>query len=586
MHPTLRLPKGYSDFQKLRRAGLYYVDKTLLVDHVLNDAAEIILLSRPRRFGKTLNLSMLRYFFEKTMHERRSLFAGLKIEQSEEAWKHFQRYPTIFITFKDVKELSWQGAFHKITKLIAELYREHTPLLGVGRMSDFEKEEFQVLQQQTGSYSDIANSLRLLCKYLHDAYGEKVVLLIDEYDTPIHAAYEYGYYEDAIVFFRGLLSATLKDNVYVFRGVMTGIVRIAEESIFSGFNNFGVYSLTSTMYSDMFGFTENEVQELVHRMGQPELIDSLRKWYNGYSFGGRVSYNPWSVVSYLSAPADDFRVYWVNTLSNAMIRDYVLKSFNDLKPELERLLQGEGLHKPIYENISMSELHSNGDMVWSLLLFAGYLKPEALWPYERRIWAKLMIPNEEVYVCLADLVRSWFPESMGTTSSRVEQLLKALLQGDEDTLQELLHEMIKRSVSFHDSAEAFFHGFVVGLLVHLSEHYNVHSHRESGYRRYDVLITPKLPGKPGVVLEFKVVHKRKKETMKQAVTSAMKQLRDRDYASVLHERGASPIHQIAIAVEGKDVEVHVLSATMKNQAHISKKSASTTRRRAAQKKSR
>jgi hypothetical protein len=551
----LRLPIGQSDFRVLREQGYAYVDKTGFLVDVLAANAQVLLIPRPRRFGKTLNLSMLRYYLERSPEDRRGLFAGLSVEASETAQAHAQRYPVIFLTFKDVKEPSWESCAQGLSRVLAGLFHEHAYLLDVDVLRPHERDTFSAILHEGATLGQAATALRELSRWLALHHGERVVILIDEYDTPLHAAYHGHYYDQAAGHLRNLLSGGLKDNPHLFKGVLTGILRVAKESIFSGLNTLTVYSILRPELATAFGFTEPEVVELAERAGAPEAVDGIREWYDGYRFGEQTLYNPWSVLSFLDSEDRKFRPYWIATSSNDLVRELLATGPHGLRAELETLLTGGTVDKPIDEHIVLRDIETKPDAVWSFLLFSGYLRARALYTDTLDLqWAQLELPNREVRAALNAMVQSWMSEQVGG-SSELRALLDALLQGDARTLERHLSHMMKVSLSYHDTGgrepERLIQGFIVGLLVGLQPEYEVRSNRESGYGRYDVMVLPRSPGKPGVVLELKSVDVDDGETPSAALDGALRQIRERDYTTELRERGASPIIELAAVFDGK-----------------------------------
>ncbi|MCX4239667.1 AAA family ATPase [Paraliomyxa miuraensis] len=558
--PALRLPIGQSDFRVLREQGCAYVDKSAFIVDVLEASAQVLLLPRPRRFGKTLNLSMLRYYLDRTPpgsrgEDRSGSFAGLAVEGSEIARLHAQRYPVMFLTFKDVKELSWESCVERMSNVLAGVYREHVYLLDSDVLQPHERETFTAILREKATVAQGATALRDLSRWLALHHGERVVILIDEYDTPLHAAYYGRYYEQAVGHLRSLLSGGLKDNPYLFKGVLTGILRVAKESIFSGLNNLAVYSILRPEFATAFGFTEPEVAELAALAGSPEALGGIREWYDGYRFGEQKLYNPWSVLSFLDSADRKFRPYWITTSSNELVYDLLATGPRGLRTELEMLLAGGTVDKPIDEHIVLREIETKPDAVWSFLLFTGYLRARELYTDALDLqWARLDLPNREVRAALNAMVQSWMSEQVGG-SSELQALLQALLRGDTRTLERYLSHMMKVSLSYHDTGgrepERVIHGFIVGLLVGLQPDHEVRSNRESGYGRYDVMVLPRSPGRPGVVLELKTIDVEHGETPSAALDDALHQIRERDYSTELRERGASPIIELAAVFDGK-----------------------------------
>ncbi len=570
--PPARFPIGLSDFRALREDGFHYVDKTSLISDILDEGAQVLLIPRPRRFGKTLNLSMLRCFFEKRKDDLRPLFAGLAVASSERAWAHFQRYPVIFMTFKDVKPRSWEDCLAGLADVLAGAYRDHRYLLTEGNLHREDSRLFTAILDRQAQKSELVIALRLLSHLLARHHGQKVLILIDEYDSPIHAGYTHKYYDDVTAFFRDFLSGGLKDNEHLWRGVLTGILRVAKESLFSGLNNVEVYSILRTQLATAFGFTEPEVRALAEAAGQPGSIEGIRAYYNGYLFGGQAIYNPWSVLSFLNRGDGVFRPYWVETSSNDLVRELLLAGPQGAKAELETLLAGGTVDKRLDENIVLRDIALRSDAVWSFLLFTGYLKPVELSFEEGVQRGTLAVPNREVAIALRDMTQTWLEAQVGG-SDEVKALLDALLRGDAQVVERHLGRMLKVNLSFFDTAspepERFYHGLVVGLLASLQPRYEVRSNRESGFGRCDVMVLPRTAGQPGVVLELKLADTESGETTEKAFKAALRQLRDRDYAAELRERGATPIHEIAAVFEGK--RVHVRTATPKKEKATPKK---------------
>jgi hypothetical protein len=565
----LRFPIGLSDFRSLREGGFFYVDKTSLIDDVIAEGAQVLLFPRPRRFGKTLNLSMLRCFFEKSADDARPLFDGLAIASSEGARAHFQRHPVIFMTFKDVKPRSWEDCLAGMANVLARTYGEHRYLLTEGNLAAEDARLFTAVLERRAAKSELIIALQLLSRLLAKHHGEKVVILLDEYDSPIHAGYTNRYYDDVIAFFRDFLSGGLKDNADLFKGVLTGILRVARESLFSGLNNIRVYGILQPKLVTGFGFTEPEVRGLLEAAGQSAALDGVRAYYNGYLFGGEAIYNPWSVLCFLDGGDSVFRPYWIDTSSNELVRELLLTGPQGVQAGLEALLAGGTLDRRIDENIVLRDLGSRPDAIWSFLLFTGYLKAVEVAMIDGRQWCKLAVPNTEVAIALADMAQAWLETQTGG-SDALQSFLDALLRGEAVVVERHLAHMLKVNLSFFDTAspepERFYHGLVVGLLAGLAPRYEVRSNRESGYGRCDVMILPKAPGQPGVVLELKRVDTESGETKEKAFAAAFRQIRERDYPAELRERCATPIHVLAAVFDGKRVFVRTAPERPKKPA--------------------
>jgi hypothetical protein len=464
------------------------------------------------------------------------------------------------MSFKDVKPKSWEDCLAGMANVLAEAYREHGYLLSKEKLDAADAQIFIAIRERRAAKSDLVIALKLLSRLLAEHHGEDVVILIDEYDSPIHAGYTNRYYDDVIAFFRDFLSGGLKDNPHLFKGVLTGILRVARESLFSGLNNVAVYGILRPELAPYFGFTEPEVRDLISKIGQPELINGIRSYYNGYLFGGLAMYNPWSVLCFLDSADKALLPYWIDTSSNDLVRELLLTGPEGVRAELEALLAGGTIEKTIDENIVLRDVSARSDAVFSFLLFTGYLKPVELSVVEGRRRAKLAVPNAEVAIALRDMAEAWLEAQVGG-SAELRSLLDALLRGDAPVVERHLSHMTKVNLSYFDPAspepERFYHGFVVGLLAGLGSSYEVRSNRESGFGRCDVMVLPKTAGQPGVVLELKRVATETGETKEKALAAALRQIRQRDYAAELKERGAAPIHEMAAVFDGKRAYVRV-----------------------------
>ena len=557
---TARFPVGIDDFRKVREGHLEYVDKSHLIQEVLDLGAEVLLLPRPRRFGKTLNLSMLRCFFEKRDEDLSPLFEDLRVWQAGEPYRsHFQRYPVIHLSFKGAKADRFEDCWAALRKKIQGLFLEHRDLLEGDHLNEWESRDFRAILDETAGRELYVRALLDLSGYLRRLHGERVVILLDEYDEPIHAGYVHGYAPQILDVCRTLLTETLKGNPHLFKAVVTGILRVARESIFSGLNNLAVFSLLQTKFNTCFGFTEPEVVALLERTGRQQRREAVRAWYNGYLFGGEVIYNPWSVLSFLQGDEDDPQPYWLSTSSNDLIRGLLERRGPELHASVEALLEGGSVERVLEENVPLAELMENEDALWSLLVFSGYLKAEKRSRGSMEQAAhRLSIPNLEVRLLYTGTFRRWLSARMRGHGGSVEKLTRALLGGDAETLEEQLQAFATSVLSYHDGtgadAEQVYQGFVLGLLATLEPEYAVRSNRESGRGRPDVLIRPAQPGKPGVVLELKVA-KPARKTLAQALEEGAAQIREGDYAAELRATGASPVHAFAVAFDGKEVRV-------------------------------
>jgi hypothetical protein len=557
----LPIPIGVDDFRKLRETGLEYVDKSELIRGLVDrPGVEVVLLPRPRRFGKTLNLSMLRCWFEKTGEDLSHLFEGLSIWQAGEAYRaHFQRYPVIALSFKETKHARFDRALEAIQKKVQELYDAHGYLRESARLSERQRQDFQAVLDGTASPALLDRALLDLSACLHAHHRERVLILIDEYDEPIHAGYFQGYAQEILNFLRSFLGAGLKGNPHLFKAVMTGILRVAKENLFSGLNNPGVYSLLRPEYGTSFGFTEMEVAALLDRCGRGDKLEDVRTWYNGYVFGGEVIYNPWSVLCFLDSADAMARPYWLSTSSNDLVKELLERYALELQPVFEALLEGGSIEHVLDENVALSQIHQSPGALWSLLVFSGYLKAEEAYhdPMRGPVH-RLSIPNREVRQVYSNTFRTWMENRMSGHGGSLTLLTEALLTGDAEALEQQLQAFVTNLLSFHDlggvASERVYHGFVMGLFAVLEATHEVRSNRESGSGRPDVLIRPRQPSKPGAVLELKVARPSRK-TLKQALSEGLSQLEAMDYAAELRAAGASPIAAFAVAFDGKEVRV-------------------------------
>lgn len=545
-----RLPIGVSDFKKLRDSDFYYIDKTLFIKEVLDKKSEVLLLPRPRRFGKTLNLSMLYYFFSNA-NEYRNLFDNTAIAHYPDIMAHQGQYPVIFLTFKDVKVSTWQQAFNDIAMLVKQVFERYYPVL-VETMSESEHEDYKNIMHRTADLSLIAHSLKTLGQLLYRHYHKKIIILLDEYDAPIHAAYQYGYYQEMTEFIRNFLSAALKDNTALEFGVLTGILRTAKEGIFSGLNNLNVCTILNEDFSDKFGFTQEEVDTLLEHYALMGKRDEVKQWYNGYQFANTTVYNPWSLISFVDKKGA-FGCYWANTSDNALIKRLITHASTELLMQLESVLHGAVVRQRIEEAFIVPSMERNELIVWSLLVFTGYLTPKRQELVKGRFMGDLTIPNQEIYGIYDDLLQEILRQPLQLTSVRV--LLRALQEGDGVVFEKIVREYLQNSISMFDlpnnEPEKSYHLFVLGLLVTLSDTYEVLSNRESGYGRYDIMLIPKNLQQRGVIIEFKKVDER--EELEEAAQRALQQIHAQAYVTQMRNRGVSIITAFGIAFKGKEV---------------------------------
>lgn len=548
---ALKLPIGIDNFKKVIEGGYVYVDKTLMIEEVLNTSANVQLITRPRRFGKTITLSMLRYFFDQEVAGAH-LFSGLAVEKRP-CFQHAGMSPVIFVSFKDIKEKDHPTFLSKLRNLLSDLFTEHYSL--VQHLLPHEVKRFTAILEREGDEAELQDALGWLMTLLARRHNREVYLFIDEYDTPIHTGYVNGYYEDLIQFMRGFLGKALKGNNALAKAVLTGILRVARESIFSDLNNVDVFTLLSHSFSNKFGFTQEEVDGLLALFHMEDKRESVAQWYNGYLCGGETIYNPWSILNYLDKASLGFKPHWVNTSSNDLIHEQLLRADSDVQDLLQQLLRGETVETLIHEQIVFQNLELDSQILLSFLLFSGYLTIESHFQKERRSHYRLKIPNLEVLLLYQDIFMQWMVRQIGV--GKVGALLKSLMNGDFTTLNTTLGELVRATLSYYDTAadgtERVYHAFMVGMLVHLGNRYEITSNREAGLGRYDLMMRPREMDQPGIVMEFKAV--KSPDQLDAALDSALEQMADRDYAAPLKLAGVRKRRDIAVAFCGKNVQV-------------------------------
>ncbi|MDQ2087043.1 AAA family ATPase [Herbivorax sp. ANBcel31] len=554
-----RQPVGVDNFADIIEEDLYFVDKTLFIKEIIDDSSKIILIARPRRFGKTLNMSLLNYYFEKSEKDNSYMFKKYKIwSQGEEYTKEQGKYPVITLTFKNVKTSSWDINLGLIKKAIQGEFNRHLYLEKSKEITESEKKEFKKICFAEGSVEDYTNSLELLSKMLYKHHKQKPYVLLDEYDTILNEAYIHGHWQESIEFMKAFMSAGFKNNPNLYKGVLTGIFRVAKESIFSDMNNLNVCTILSDNYSEYFGFTQSEVEELLKYYGIEE-GDKVKDWYNGYLFGEknqRVIYNPWSIVMYIHKGT--LKPYWINTSGNAIIKELATTGDRNIQFNIQNIIEGGTVDDvKIDENIVYSEIKKSDKSIWSFMLMSGYLKPVKLYLKEEGVYCDLKAPNKEVYYFFRNILENWFDETIKGGS--VNEMLKALLSGDIYTFYEIFARTVRNVLSYNDvgedRAESFYHAFVLGMLVYIDKEYDIKSNRESGYGRYDVMIIPKDKSKKGIIIEFKKASDLRGETIDKALEAALNQIEDKKYDEELRGLGINDIVKIGIAFKGKEVKV-------------------------------
>jgi len=555
MKKKSKLPIGLSDFQEMIERDYYYIDKSLFLKELMDDGSKILLIPRPRRFGKTLNMSMIQNFFQKSEESKKYLFEDLKINKEKDIMEMQGKYPVISFSFKDIKELKWESCIYKIKTLLSQEYQKNIFLLESGVLNELEKEMFKKTSLRRASQEDYENSLGKLIEYLYRYYNKKVILLIDEYDMPIQAGYMNKYYDEIVGFMRNFLSGGLKDNNSLEKGVLTGILRVSKESIFSGLNNLKVCTLLTENYANRFGLTEKEVEKIIDYYEIKEKLEDIKEWYNGYIFGGKVIYNPWSILNFIDNKM--LKPYWVNTSSNDIIKELLTTAGENIKKDMEKLIMGESLEKQIDENIVFADIAKKDEAIWSFLLFSGYLKASNVRMKDKKMYCDIAIPNSEVEYLYEDIIINWFDENMSGEDEKY--MLKSLKEGDIKLFSKIFKKYVENSFSFFDiggkEPEKFYHAFVLGLLVNMQKTHYIKSNRESGYGRYDVMLIPKDKTGVGVIFEFKKIDKYDEETIKEALEMALKQIEEKKYRFELEERGIKQIKEVGIVFEGKKVEI-------------------------------
>ncbi|MDJ0836640.1 MAG: AAA family ATPase [Acidobacteriota bacterium] len=549
---ALKLPIGIDNFKKVIEDGFHYVDKSMFIAEVLETSAETLLITRPRRFGKTINMSMLHAFFDQSRPDNGKLFEGLAIQESP-WWSQLGSRPIIFLSFKDLKARSYEAFLKLFATMTAETFRSRKYLLE--KLDSFDSDDFLTLAKKQGSETDLMGSLALLVKFLARHHDNQVILLIDEYDSPIHSGYAHGYYPEIASFMRGLLGKALKGNVSLKKAVLTGILRVARESIFSDLNQVDVFTILSNGFSDKFGFTEAEMKHLLELSGLAEQTDAVRKWYNGYLAGETTIYNPWSILKYIDKYEEGFKPHWVNTSSNDLIQEQLLHASPEVLDDFQRLLRGETVETTVQEQTVFDNLSLDVETLWSFFLFSGYLKvTEKIWK-ENEFYYRLAVPNTEVALLFQHIVKGWLRREIGPV--KVTRLMTALIDGDMETFGAILSELVRSMMSYYDTAdqnpERVYHAFVLGLLVHLRDRYEITSNRESGYGRYDLTMRPRNPAERGIVFEFKSA--KSADQMEVALQEGLDQIESRHYGAVLEEAGVQLRSEIAVVFHGKEVRI-------------------------------
>jgi hypothetical protein len=544
------LPIGVSDF-KLATTGYYYVDKTLMIRDFLDKKPMVSLFTRPRRFGKTLNMDMLRVFFEKTNEDTSVYFKDKQIWQCGDYYtKHQGQYPVIFLTFKDVKSMTWEETFQKIRRLISLEFIRHNELETSSVLTAYEKEQYHLLAGDSGDEVDCQMGLQLLSLLLHKHYGRECIIIIDEYDTPIQQGHTCNFYPEIVNFMRNFFSGGLKDNPHLAFGFLTGILRVAKESIFSGMNNLKTYSILDDGYSSYFGFTEKEVKDMLRYYGKDDKYNELSEWYDGYRFGNTEIFNPWSVINYISDNCFP-KAFWQSTGSNEIIGEIIQAATPEITKDLYKLLCGEKIAAYIDTGVIYPEVQNNPYSIYSFLLVAGYLKVANIYPQsDGNFMCDVAIPNKEItFVYEKEVLNRTNQNSLAISISQ------AIFSKDTQKLQALLEDFMVKSISSIDGAnEGFYHGMMLGLCAILGNRYKIRSNRESGLGRFDIQLMPLTKGMPGFIFEFK--HTKDEHTDLSALAdSALQQIEAKKYDTELRDNGVNSIISIGIAFRGKSAVV-------------------------------
>ena len=539
------LPIGVEDFKRLVDNGYYFVDKTLMIKELLENKETVNLFTRPRRFGKTLNMSMLQRFFEATEKSNAYLFDGLKIAAYPEYMAYQGQYPVISVSLKSMKQASYTDAFYMYKNLIAKEYEKHKIILESNQILDSEKEVFQNIMEQRADQNVYLNSIRTLSDILAKYYKKNVIILIDEYDVPLENAYHEGFYDDMTNLIRSCFESALKTNPSLEFAVLTGCLRVSRESIFTGLNNLKTYSITKNKFSQYFGFTQAEMQEILQTFSLEQYAGTIAKWYDGYRFGLTEIYNPWSVLncidSYLQNDMVACEPYWSNTSSNRIVKRLIEESNERTKSMVEELINGTPIHTQIFEDVTYGTIDVNQDYIWSFLLFTGYLKIISCETIGDETYYDMVIPNVEIKSIYKNTIRSWFIDHINRDSRT--DILESVIHADAEKLEDLLCTWLTNTISCFDEQENYYHGFVTGLVSGFSG-YMVVSNRESGNGRFDLVVKQRSRWHHAAILEFKVVEKYNQMT--KACEDALRQIEEKDYEASLRDEQYENIAKLGI----------------------------------------
>ena len=574
METRKELNLGYSDFKSIIENGNYYIDKSLLIKEVIKAEKAVLLLPRPRRFGKTLNLSMLKYFFEINQPENSTLFTNLNIWHTENDIKDKQgKYPVLFLSFKDAKKDNWKYTFEHIIAEIVNLYKQYLYLLKDNFLSDFEQIEFMDILYKRASEVTYENSIKQLSEYLYRYHKQKIVVLIDEYDTPIQAGYK-EFYNEVVSFMRNLMSGAFKDNNYLYKGVITGILRISKESIFSGLNNVSVYSILDDEFSDKFGFTESETKQILFDFKVPTEYEQIKKWYNGYKFGDTNNiYNPWSILNYAVSHKNGFKAFWVSTSSDELLKERLQeRDANFTREQLLKLINNETIEKNIEENFVFPDLSRKKELLWSLLTFSGYLTP--IKKTGRKSY-ELAIPNYEIKTVFQDIILDWLDNEVKIKQILLTDTTKHLINNEIEKFEKGFKEIVGDTFSYFDTQgepENVYQSYVLGLLAIIGDDYIIKSNRESGEGRYDIMLIPHDKTKFGIVIEIKQIARGEKENdnsftkrIDNKIREAYNQIDKNKYYKELIYNKVSKIIKLPIVFAGKEPFISLINKEKNDQ---------------------
>lgn len=554
-----KLSIGNSDFKNTIENNHYFVDKSLLVKEVIDSHAQILLFARPRRFGKTLNLSMLNYFFDLKSAKEPNFFLNLKIWQTE-VKENYANYPVIFLSFKDAKANNWNDCYELIISELSDIYTKFLYLLESTALAVHEKQEFNRITNKTASNVEYQRSLKKLSEYLYRYHNQRVVILIDEYDTAIQAGYK-NYYEQSILFMRNLLSGAFKDNPFIYKGIISGILRVSRESIFSGLNNVTIHSVLNDEFSDKFGFTKQEVKQILEDFNVATNYELVKKWYNGYKIGALTNiYNPWSILNYAISTTKEFQAFWVNTSSDDLLKEQLQgKDENYMREQLLKLINNETIEKTIEENIVFTDLGKNKEVLWSLLLFSGYLTIDTKTDYNTYT---LKIPNYEIKLVFKNLIMNWFNTDLKIRQNQLIETTRNLINNQLTEFETGFKQIIGDTFSYFDTKdqpENVYQSYVLGLLAIIGDDYIIKSNRESGEGRYDILLIPHDKAKYGIVIEIKQLPKVSNEQpnefaqrINHKISEALLQIDKNKYYNELIVNKIDKIIKLPIVFVGKE----------------------------------